>query len=796
MQLTQEWVLIHNRDKPSAIVGGQRHQHYRFTVLTDGLVRYEWAPDGQFEDRSSSFAVQRDQPVPRFRVKESDETLEIITSRFHLTYDKQEFGPSGLSAVVTGHTANVWRYGEASETLGGTARTLDGANGRIPLGPGLISQKGFVAIDDSASMLFGSDGFVATRLPGPGRVDGYLFAYGHDYRDAIKAFYAIAGSPPLLPRWALGNWWSRYYAYTAESYLDLMDRFRADGIPLSVAVLDMDWHLVDDPKVIEAGARGWTGYTWNKNLFPDPPAFLKELHKRKLKTTLNEHPADGIYSHEDLYDKMAKALDHDVSNKEPIPFNITNRKFMKAYFDILLQSLEDDGCDFWWIDWQQGPYSRLKGVDPLWMLNHYHFQHNARTHNRPTIFSRYAGPGSHRYPLGFSGDTIVTWDSLNFQPEFTATASNIGYGWWSHDIGGHVGGAKDEDLTTRWVQCGVFSPVMRLHSSKTQWLMKEPWNLSPQPREIVSNFLRLRHRLIPYLYTMNVRATKGEPLVQPMYWEHPYRGEAYGFRNQYLFGSEILVIPITTPQDPRLRLGNVKGWLPPGKYVDIFTGVKYTGDREVYLSRRLEQYPVLMKEGSIVPLDQALKPANGGDNPDGFEVLIVVGADGRFDVLEDDGRAKSDDIQWSRTPIKFTQDNGVAEIGPTECATVSSRNWTIRFLGLTEASPVRVFADGKEIKVKAEQTSNGLLVKLGKVSSRATATVDVGRNPQLDHNNPASLIWPLLNDAFIDYQLKENIWQIVSADSSTSTKMSRLQAMEMDANILAAVLELILADIP
>lgn len=794
MQLTRDWVLVQNSSKQSAIVGGQRQQHYRFTVLSDGLVRYEWAPDGQFEDRSSSLAVQRDQPVPPFRVKETDDSLEIITSRFHLTYDKQEFSPSGLSAVVAGHTGSVWRYGEESETLGGTARTLDGANGRIPLGPGVTSPKGFVAIDDSNSMLFGSDGFVATRLPGPGRIDGYLFAYGHDYRDAVKALYAITGSQPLLPRWALGNWWSRYYAYTAESYLALMDKFREERIPLSVGVLDMDWHLVDDPKVIQAGQRGWTGYTWNKHLFPDPPAFLNELHKRHLKTTLNEHPADGIHSYEDMYYKMAKALDVDASNKEPIPFNITDRKFMKAYFDILLRSLEDDGCDFWWIDWQQGPYSRLKGVDPLWMLNHYHFLHNARTHDRPMIFSRYAGPGSHRYPVGFSGDTVVSWASLDFQPEFTATASNIGYGWWSHDIGGHMLGTKNEELTTRWVQSGVFSPIMRLHSSKSQWLTKEPWNLSLQPRDIISNFLRLRHRLIPYLYSMNIRAAQGEPLVQPMYWEYPYRGEAYGNRNQYLFGSELLVIPITTPQDPRLRLGKTKGWLPPGKYVDIFTGVKYTGDREVYLSRPLEKYPVFMKEGSIVPLDEATEPANGGENPDGFEILIIVGADGHFDILEDDGSAKANDIRWSKTPITFTQATGVAEIGPTECATVSARSWTIRFLGFVDAKPVRVFTDGKEINVISEQTSNGLLVKLGKVSSRTKAIVEVGKNLQLDPNDAPSLIWPLLNDAFIEYQSKEDIWQIVSADVSTSTKVSRLQAMEMDANVLAAVLELVLAD--
>ena len=125
------------------------------------------------------------------------------------------------------------------------------------------------------------------------------------------------------------------------------------------------------------------------------------------------------------------------------------RGFLAAYFDLVHRPLEDQGVDFWWIDWQSGPHSRIVGIDPLWMLNHFHFLDNARGGRRPLTFSRYAGPGSHRYPVGFSGDTLVTWASLDFQPYFTATASNVGYGWWSHDIGGHMLGGRDDELATR-----------------------------------------------------------------------------------------------------------------------------------------------------------------------------------------------------------------------------------------------------------------------------------------------------------------------------------------------------------
>jgi alpha-glucosidase (family GH31 glycosyl hydrolase) len=209
----------------------------------------------------------------------------------------------------------------------------------------------------------------------------------------------------------------------------------------------------------------------------------------------------------------------------------------------------------------------MPGLDPLWLLNHFHFLDSARptpdgTAKRPLTFSRYAGVGSHRYPIGFSGDTVITWASLDFQPYFTATASNIGYGWWSHDVGGHFFGYKDDELAVRWTQFGVFAPITRLHSSDSPFNTREPWRYGARARRIMTRFLRLRHRLVPYLYTMNRRAHgDGEPLVQPMYYAHPHDADAYRVRNQYRFGDRLLVAPITTPADRATGLGAVRAWL-------------------------------------------------------------------------------------------------------------------------------------------------------------------------------------------------------------------------------------------
>jgi alpha-glucosidase (family GH31 glycosyl hydrolase) len=383
-------------------------------------------------------------------------------------------------------------------------------------------------------------------------------------------------------------------------------------IPLSVAVLDMDWHIVDDDRVKQAGVTGWTGYSCNKRLFPDPQGFMTQLRNRGLRIALNDHPADGVHSYEDPYDEMAVALSHDTSTRDPIPFDITNQVFLDAFFDVLHRRFEDDGLDIWWVDWQQGVHSPIPGIDPLWVLNHYQFLDSTISNKRPLTLSRYAGPGSHRYPIGFSGDTVISWDSLHFQPEFTATASNIGYGWWSHDIGGHFHGERSEEMLIRWVQLGAFSPILRLHSSNNIFSIKEPWNLQVPYAQVMTDFLQFRHRLVPYLYAMNVRAAvEGLPLVQPMYWGYPESEEAYNVPNQYLFGSDLIVASITTPQDPKSQRSQVRAQLPPGRHIDIFTGTVYDGDRRLWLNRRLAEYPVLATEEAVIPLDAQFLLKNG-----------------------------------------------------------------------------------------------------------------------------------------------------------------------------------------
>ncbi|WEV69504.1 alpha-glucosidase [Bifidobacterium sp. ESL0775] len=771
---------------PAATIQGDK---WRIGVITDSLLRLEWQEQGEFEDNATQVVVNRNWGAkPQFTKIVIDGQLVVDTPHLRLTYDMGPFSKEGLSVVAKGirySQANTWNYGDAQYgNLGGTARTLDGADGAVPLGDGVLSKNGWAVIDDSKSNLIAEvpevrgqkNPFKTWIQPrAHGGIDIYVFAYGHRYIDAIGDFYRLTGETPLLPRFTLGNWWSRYHKYSESEYLDLMDRFDRERLPFTTAVIDMDWHRVDDidPKY----GSGWTGYSWNRKLFPDPPRFLSGLHKRGMKVTLNVHPRDGIRGYEDQYAEVATAMGIDPKSDLPVSFDLTSSKFMQAYFKLHHQ-LEDEGVDFWWLDWQQGGVTRQKGLDPLWMLNHLHYLDSARDGRWPLTFSRFAGPGSHRYPVGFSGDTIVTWKSLQFQPYFTATASNIGYGWWSHDIGGHMFGFRDEQLEARWYQLGAFSPINRLHSTESPFNGKEPWNFHPGVREAMSDALRLRQELIPYLYTMNWRAhAQGRPLVEPMYWQSPENLEAYSVPNEFRFGTELIAAPITEPMDDSAQRAKADVWLPQGTWFDFFTGRRYEAKnamgRKLEAWRGLQSMPVFAKAGAIVPM-QALDSDNGRinsvDNPRHLRVLVFPGADGSFDLYEDDG-IHDDGSVSAVTAIRYESalEGGKGSrlsitrpTGRPECLP-ESRSWTFVFRGVKQGNVAAVSVDGAKVDADCEydERTSSLSVRVNEVSQGAKIRVDFARQLAYAADGCLEDAYQVLYDAQIGYRAKDTAFPIL-----------------------------------
>ncbi len=405
----------------------------RLTVITPCLLRAEVQAEGKFCDEPTQSVWFRDFCECKFEVNESKGNLEIKTEKATFVYSLKVNKMLNIK-LADGRKVKNYKAGN----LKGTSRTLDiTAIDRV--GDGVCSRNGVALLDDSDTLAIKPDGAILPR--DNKETDVYYFAYGNDYIGATTDLYNLTGRVPLIPRYALSNWWSRYKDYSQDEYLNLMDRFKAEEIPITVATVDMDWHWVkikekfgkDSHKVskhlnfmeyvYDVWSTGWTGYSFNTDLFPDPDGFLKKLKDDNYKITFNIHPSMGVRWFEDQYEEMCEAMGQDPKTKEPVKFDITDKKFTEKYFDILHHPFEKKGVDFWWIDWQQGKNTAVKGLDPLWALNHYHFLDNAKDNHRPLILSRFCGAGSQRYPLGFSGDTTQTWKSLDFQPGFTATAS-------------------------------------------------------------------------------------------------------------------------------------------------------------------------------------------------------------------------------------------------------------------------------------------------------------------------------------------------------------------------------------
>ena len=700
----------------------------RFTVLTPELIRMEWAADGKFEDHASFVFLNRHMPVPKFEVTRTGTSdvpsnvarhgLIIKTSALTLRFtplDRTEDGPEGrftpdnLSIELTVDGKEVtWHPGDTDpENLQGTTRTLDGALGsktREPIEQGLVSRSGWALVDDSTRPLFDSDDFRfpqgekspwpwVIERPAGERQDWYFFGYGHDYRKALGDYVRVAGRIPLPPRFAFGAWWSRYWDYTDQEIEEIIRGFHENSTPLDVFVIDMGWHISRE-QLQAAGevdksnhALGWTGYTWNKVLFPDPEQFLAKLHADHLKTSLNLHPASGIQPWEEGYPAMAKAMGIDPSTRQYVPFDITDKKFATNYFNLILHPLEKQGIDFWWLDWQQEPNTRMVGVTPTWWLNYVHFTDQQREGKRPLLFHRWGGLGNHRYQIGFSGDTVSVWDSLAFQPWFTATAANVGYAYWSHDIGGHMPGAVEPELFTRWVQFGAFSPILRTHTTKNPESERRIWAYPEPYSSVLRSAFQLRYALQPYIYTEARRTyDTGIAFFRPLYYDWPEASEAYNNKDEYLFGDQMLAAPVVTPSDKTSGLSTEKVWLPKGEWIEWPTGKHFTGPVTVERSFSIEQTPVYLKAGAIVPMQPAMLYT--GEKP--VDPLIVnvwplaPGSSNSYSLYEDSGAATEYQRGvFTRTPIKATQtgDTLRVEIGPVEGSfpgMLKSRGYTIQ----------------------------------------------------------------------------------------------------------------------
>ena len=582
----------------------------------------------------------------------------------------------------------------------------------------------------------------------------------------------------MPPKYTLGYWWSRYWKYNENELLDLAGEMRSRNIPMDVFIVDMDWHYTYDEMSERLGKdefnqrRGWTGYTWNRDLFPDPEGFLKRLHGIGYKTALNLHPASGIRPFEECYepfrkDYLSRTSDYDgpegyVYGAEtysytgvdkpagegmegynaPVPFRMDQMAWADAYFNSVIRPLERQGVDFWWLDWQQWRESRyVKDLSNTFWLNYTFFNDKVRQSvsmgpqaPRPLIYHRWGGLGSHRYQLGFSGDTYDDWSTLTYLPYFTATASNVGYGYWGHDIGGHMQHKDmthptDPEVYTRWLQYGVFTPIFKTHSTRSKFLDRRIW-VYEDHYQYMKDAIDLRYALTPYIYDGAREAYEsGVSICRPLYYEYPETPAAYEYNQEFFFGNQILATVLCQPMGEDGKTER-RMWFPAGNdWYDMAHGKMMKGGSMATLYYSIDENPWFVKAGSILPL-AAEGIQNLQDGNDDLRLLVIPG-NGRssYTTYQDDGATQAYETDFAKTTfvkeasskrVKITIEGREGSFAGMK----ATRKYDVVLAGV-KAKPSKVLVNGKAVEASFSECAFGLTVALDAVPATQKTVIEI-----------------------------------------------------------------------
>lgn len=713
----------------------------RFTFITPGLVRMEYANKGRFLDDKTLFARNRTDFCPDHEVKVErgkDNRYSISTSAMRIEYqdDGFPFGQCNVKVFFSqGGKERSWGVASGqSGNLKGAVTTLDGVSGPVPLQEGLLSRDGWYAIHDTGKDVL-RDGWLAYRDRDHVQ-DIYLFVYGDDYKSALKSLKAVSGPAPMTRKYVHGSWYCRWWNYTDDDYRQLVREYREHDFPLDIMVFDMGWHTTDKASsgTGHAGTRGWTGYSWNRKLIPDPAKLIDELKRDGVSVVLNEHPHDGIRDHEDMYPAFMEAMGEEAAPGRNLVFDAGDRRYMENFMKFAHEESDRMGVAFWWLDWQQDyayPLVRGTTTNHLNWINELYFNYSRRDGFRGAGFSRWGGWGDHRHPIQFSGDAVGNWEMLRFEVELTTASGNAGCFFWAHDLGGFYGG-KDSELMARWIQFGLLNSSLRLHSVGDP--DRRPWMWGEEAERSMRASYHLRSRLMPYIYS-SVRQCHADmlPLNRGMYIEYPREEDAYRNPGQFLFGDLLLGAPVTQAGEGPGKESSLRVWLPPGSvWYQFFSGQGNEGGQYVTERCDLDSFPLYVRGGHPLPM-QPYTPRMASESLRQLVVRCYPGREGDrnvYTLYEDDG-VTTDYEQggFATTELEYSLKEGVTEVTVHPArgrykGQVESRS--CRFELPSSPVPAKAWVNGREVPVKVEESLKGFSVEIPETGIREVVRLRFG----------------------------------------------------------------------
>lgn len=735
--------------KNSYIAGSK----FRFTVLSPRLVRLEYSPDGIFEDRATSLVVNRAFPEVQYGLTEKSNMIEINTGIFTLTYVKNSPFKSGalnsnIKAIING-TDKEWQVNSSEiKNMGAINYSIDSIKDKIILDKGLYSLDGICVLDDSGSLVLDeNDTFIERKKD---IKDLYLFLYNDDFEGCLTDYFTLTGYPALIPRYALGAWWYKNDNYTEKDIINLINKFNQNNIPISIFLLGDHWHN-GSALTPSIDLKYVSSYLNNQNI--------------KLGVTIN--PKLQIKKGTNEYNYISNL------NSDSINFIPLSNDKINIYLNIFINNLEALGVSIFCIDYNN-PSDRLN----LWKITHYHHGKNIIKNTRGLTLTRNSGIAMHRYPVIFSGKTLVNWTTLNLLPRYNLQGYNMGLSFIAHPIGGYQGGIEEDELYLRYLEFSCFSPIFLLASEGGVYYKREPWKWNSIIRNTIIYYMHLRYKLIPYLYSESYNYHKtGHGLVKPFYYDYPKIIDEPLYKNQYFFCRHFFIAPITETKNSIIKRSIKKIFVPNGIWFDYLNGKKYTGGKYYTNFYREEDYPVFVKAGSIIPSSVNLKDKI----PNILEVNIYPLDNGEYHFYEDDG--ESNNYQKGLYMItnfnyQYEQDNYTFTIRKKEGKNLLSiRTYLLRFKNTKNITGINI--SDRMVHYSTYYDKDDLVVRLDNVMVGREITVNIKGNDIIVGSDIKinEEIKNILFDLEIKTILKEELDKILFSDLEIRKKRIKIRKL-------------------
>lgn len=752
------YFIKNNRDlipEQKNIITGDK---YRFSILSPRLIRIEYNKDNKFENRATSLVVKRNFGSTNFTVEQTELSLTITTEYFTLTYVKgTPVNSKNLKVKVNGTDREWYPSHKEIRNLGSINYSLDYLENNLKLDKGLYSFDGFATLDDSTNLVLENDNFI----PREPTYDMYLFVYNKDLGLCLQDYFNLTGYPPMIPRYTLGTWWYKNDPYNMYDIDNILKEFYDNHLPISVFLLGDKWHNREE------------NFAYDRTLF-DTNILNKYYKSKRVKFGLTINPELPIYPKDPLFNTLSNAINN-YDNKY-LSFIPLNNNTISIYLNTVISNLKSTGINIFNID-----YNNEKDKQGLFLLNHYHYV-IANLNEVGVILSRNPGIAPHRYPIIYSGQTRVSWDTLKALPTYNNSAANLGITWHAHAIGGYYGGIEDDELYLRYIQFGVFNPIFILAGDTGKYYKREPWKWNQLNLSVIRTYMQLRNKLIPYIYNEGYNYHEyGVPLIQPLYYKYPKIYDEPNYVNQYFFGSRIMISPIIKKKNIEMNRVVQRIFIPSGTWYDYFSGKKFAGNKYYVNFYKDEDYPIFVKEGSIIPMSLD----DTSDLPRNMEIQIFPAENGlysSYELYEDDGISLNKNYNYIIIKMNLDRVENGYKFTITKKEgnlNVPNRTYLLRFKNMKNPDKIIVKYQGQTKECQVIVEKNDLLLELKDINVYEPLEVLLlGNNLEIETISVINKeIEGILDDLEIETIIKESVDEIIFSDLSINKKRIGLRKL-------------------